>query len=433
MPITKTTLVELPHNVSDINGTLNDGVSYQSIGGTFDESHFLATSTDNPIIVVSETPMGAFYDNFFNSSQIPSYATIKGVEVVATSVTYNGNLRHSSIRSSANSFGSFEVKCYLHNGISYSSALIWDTHPDISLSDDSRTAEFDGSSKKYKNESAGDDVLFGGPNDLSGLTWDPSNQSGFGLALTFINEIDDPVMIFSRGIGLRVTYDVPVTPKIIINTGTKAKLTPKTTTITETRTATAQTTAGTAFVLADVLLGTSTVDFPVPPANYASLGINRTTGDNIELNDFGFNIPSNATIDSLKLIYNLDRNDTSGNDDDFKLRFFLEQNITAQTFPFVTPTHNSNTNFATQEISITNSTILQPNFINNIAWIINWPTDSAYWDNDSTGAISLSGYNSRPAGDLSGTALTESILEKPRIQVTYSTSVEGKFKLTEVP
>ena len=223
MPFTQTTLVELPHNVSDIDGTLSGG-PYQSIGGTFDKSHFLATSTDNPIVVVQETPMGAFYNNFFNSSQIPSYATIKGVEVVATSVTFNDSLRHSSIRSSANSFGSFEVKCYLHNGISYSSALIWDTHPGISLSDDSRTAEFDGSNKKYKNDSAGDDVLFGGPNDLSGLTWDPSNQSGFGLAFTFINEIDNPVMIFSRGIGLRVTYDIPVRPKVIVNTGTKAKL-----------------------------------------------------------------------------------------------------------------------------------------------------------------------------------------------------------------
>lgn len=430
MAITITTPVRLPNLQAPLGTMLNDGVNYGLISNP---DRLLDNATGNISSFVTGTPKGILLYNCFNTAEIPNNAIIKGIEIVASTAVFNDVEVGAYIGSDDSSDGSFDVKCYLFNG-QYSSPLEWDfSDTSISSIDGGNGAEFNGPNKQYKSSNLEVERLFGSPTSLSGLTWTNIQLQGlWGFAISFQNESDNMLGVITRGIGLRATYTIPVKPKLTINTGTKAKLTPKTTTITETRTATAQTTAGTAFTVADVLLGTNTSDFPVPPANYANLGINRTTGDNIELNDFGFNIPSNATIDSLKLIYNLDRNDTSGNDDDFKLKFFLEQNITAQTFPFDTPIHNSNTNFATQEISITNSTILQPNFINNIAWIINWPTDSVYWDYNSTGDVSLSGYNSRPASDLSETALTESILEKPRIQVTYSTTVEGKLKLTEV-
>ena len=200
-----TTNIEGPNSHTSIGTDIGDGVNYASISST-QVNRVLETSTGADAMAATSTPSGVRFFNFFNSSQIPAGATILGVEVVAgTDFDGSGNSRIGSYGSST---GTFDVECYLYNGTSYSSKLTFDNsgYSGITLSNSDTTAEFDGANRSYKNNSVGDDVLFGGTADLAGLSWDPADQANFGFAITFQNESSAMVAGTTRGLGLRVTY-----------------------------------------------------------------------------------------------------------------------------------------------------------------------------------------------------------------------------------
>jgi len=200
-----TTDIEGPNSAGNIGTDIGDGVNYAAISSV-QRNRVLETSTGASAMAATATPSGVIFTNFFNSSQIPSDATITGVEVVA-GTDFDGS-GESYIGTYGSSTGTVVVECYLHNGTSYSSKLVWDSSEPggASLSNGDTTATFDGGNDRYKNITAGDDVLFGGDSDLSGLTWDPADQANFGFAITFQNESNAFVGGFTRGIGLRVTY-----------------------------------------------------------------------------------------------------------------------------------------------------------------------------------------------------------------------------------
>jgi len=206
-----TTNIEGPHSHGDIGTDIGDGVNYASISST-QRNRIKETATGTNAMAATATPSGVLFTNFFNTSQIPTAATILGVEVVAgTDFDGSGN---SFIGSFGSSTGTFDVECYLHNGTSYSSKLTFDSSTSISgitFSNSDTTAEFNGGNKRYKNATAGDDVLFGGTSDLAGLSWNPANQANFGFAITFQNESSNMVAGLLRGIGLRVTYQEAAT------------------------------------------------------------------------------------------------------------------------------------------------------------------------------------------------------------------------------
>ena len=179
-----TTNLEGPHSHTDIGTDIGDGVNYASISST-QRNRVLENSTSANAMAATATPSGVLFFNFFNDSQIPIEATILGVEVVA-GTDFDGS-GESFIGSFGSSTGTFDVECYLHNGTSYSSKLTWDNSVSISnfaLSNSDTTATYSAGNVRYKNNTSGDDLLFGGPADLSGLSWDPANQANFGFALS---------------------------------------------------------------------------------------------------------------------------------------------------------------------------------------------------------------------------------------------------------
>ena len=222
-----TTSIEGPHNAGNVGTDIGDGVNYASISAT-QMNRVKETSTGASAMAATATPSGAKFFNFFNASQIPSDATILGVEVVfGTDFDGSGEAYIGSFGSSG---GTFDVECYLHNGTAYSSKLVWvaGAQTGITLSAGNDSAEFSGGNKRYVNTTSGDDVGFGGTSDLSGLSWNPANQADFGFAITFQNESSAMVAGILRGVGLRVTYSVFVDPpptyssqinSIILNSG----------------------------------------------------------------------------------------------------------------------------------------------------------------------------------------------------------------------
>ena len=177
-----------PGSGAAIGTGLGDGVNYASSGTTnVNRVLHTATSPATGVWASSSQPGGDLFKGYF-SDQIPTTATVNGIEVVAgTDFDGSGNSRIGSFGSSS---GNGIIRCYLYNGTSYSSALAWDdsvSYTGITLSDSNRTATFAGSNKNYHNNTAGDDILFGGTSDLSGLAWDPSNQANWGWAIATTN------------------------------------------------------------------------------------------------------------------------------------------------------------------------------------------------------------------------------------------------------
>ena len=153
-----------------------------------------------------------------SNDTIPSNAEIIGVEIIAVSDP-DGN-GEGRLYSAASNQGTFDVECYLYNGENYSDRLTWDTSEDYDgitffniEGGTNNLARFSGANRHYKNNTAGRDVLFGGSNDLSGLTWDPANQANFGFSLVWDNPDGGTVVAGAqRGIMMNVIYQIPSPP-----------------------------------------------------------------------------------------------------------------------------------------------------------------------------------------------------------------------------
>lgn len=183
---------------------LGDGINYGAWGQP-QRLHRNATSANAAFITAANK--GTRWYNCFDSNQIPSGATITGVEIVA-GIDFDG-----SGNSNIGTFGStgatesVTFRAYLYNGSSYSSALAYDgaTRTGITYSDSDTSATFLGANRRYLGLSTLG-TLFGGASDLSGLTWDPADQASFGFAFTSTAVVATPVAGAIRGIGLKVTY-----------------------------------------------------------------------------------------------------------------------------------------------------------------------------------------------------------------------------------
>lgn len=226
--ITNSTKVKLQPTsfniIENVIGGPNAGGPPGDFNGTGTDMNF-GTDEDN-INKVLETPLTSFsscaFLNYneagfklfkFFVDEIPLDATITGVELIAgTDFDGSGNSRISSFGGNT---GNFRMECRFHNGVNYSDRLTWDTSETYDgitflniLGGTNNRASFSGASRHYKNNAAGDDVLFGGPNDLSGLTWDPVNQSSFGIGFAIINATGNASGGILRGIRMKVYYQI---------------------------------------------------------------------------------------------------------------------------------------------------------------------------------------------------------------------------------
>ena len=74
-----------------------------------------------------------------------------------------------------------------------------------------------GSNKRLVDNTSGNnpDILAGSSTSLSGLSWDPADQSDFGFAVVTTAHTLTPIGGVVRGIGLRVTYSTQFPDKVI--------------------------------------------------------------------------------------------------------------------------------------------------------------------------------------------------------------------------
>tara|TARA_B100001093_G_scaffold488970_1_gene526687 strand:+ start:2344 stop:3681 length:1338 start_codon:yes stop_codon:yes gene_type:complete len=146
------------------------------------------------------------------SNQIPTGATITGVELVAS-----GNSRFGN----AGSTGVSEALIYqmrFYNGTSYSAPLVFLSTPSGgSLNGDSTQLTLTGGNKYYVNNTTGTDVLAGASDSLSGISWDPNDQADFGFAILTSGITDTPVGVIlgESNMGLRITYQTLYTNTVI--------------------------------------------------------------------------------------------------------------------------------------------------------------------------------------------------------------------------
>lgn len=193
-----TTSIEGPHNNAAVGTGIGDGTNYTALGqpqrvheGVGGSSAAFGTSANR----------GTRWYNCFNATQIPTGATINGIELVADGSSYIGNFGSTGASEST----TFQM--YIHNGTSYSAALAFLSTPSGgTLANNDTELTLTGPNKRYVNASAGADIMAGANNSLSGLSWDPSDQADFGFAITCIAVGASPVYGVIRGIGLRVTY-----------------------------------------------------------------------------------------------------------------------------------------------------------------------------------------------------------------------------------
>jgi hypothetical protein len=205
-----TSIVEKPHDYE--NGPTIDGTSFGAINTTNANRHLHGGSGSPSSVIFSGTSgtstKGIRFYNYFNSeaggTPIPDGSTILGIEIVAPGSEY--------MWSSGTSSGDGFFRIYLHNGTSYSDPVEFahngDTFNGWSFTDSDRKAIVSANSKKYKNSTSGEDVLFGAADDLHGLSWDVNDQADWGIAYTAGHEDGSTVVIgIQRGIGMRVTYE----------------------------------------------------------------------------------------------------------------------------------------------------------------------------------------------------------------------------------
>tara|TARA_R110002153_G_scaffold6825_4_gene30977 strand:+ start:4585 stop:5982 length:1398 start_codon:yes stop_codon:yes gene_type:complete len=183
---------------------LGDGTTY----GSFSFPQRLhRTAVSSNASTVTAAGKGSRWYNCFNLTQIPTGATITGVEIVS-GVDFDGS--GNSYIGTFGSTGATEgitFKAFLYNGSAYSSALTYDgiARSGITYANGNTEATFTGGNKSYLGSSTLG-TLFGSNSTLSGLTWDPSSQASFGFAIITTAVTATPVAGIIRGIGLKVTY-----------------------------------------------------------------------------------------------------------------------------------------------------------------------------------------------------------------------------------
>lgn len=201
------------------NDTAASQLSTVTVGGTdytqiaaIQTSRIKEGATGSTGAVMNSNNQCIFMKNFFNDNQIPPGSTINGIEVVAIS---NNNGGHSRFGSSGASSGEFKLEWFFHNGSGFSSAI---THvgdvsgiTNVTSTDSGASLTFSGGNRHYLNNTSGDDVLFGGTSDLSGLSWNVDNQAEFGFLVAMTVNSGTCSAVWSRGIGLRCTYTGGVT------------------------------------------------------------------------------------------------------------------------------------------------------------------------------------------------------------------------------
>lgn len=416
-----------------IGTSLGDGINYnQTISDAnlkkFQQEPLVGA---NGTIAATSTPLGYKYFNFFNTHmpenrQIPLDKVITGVEVVAGpdfEDGYSATATNSRIAAFGSSNGTFKMKCYLWNGNQYSTPLTWDSsnvYSGISFSENDTVATFDGPNKSYKNtnfEIEGfEDVLFGGSNDLSGLNWDPANQSQFGFAITFLEENGSMVAGFLRGIGLRITYDDPppthtkvkikklpdidFDDAILPGEQIKVKIAPNFTTTQSTLGASISSPTNSP---SNHTLNADQLTFDATPPSTNDFAVfdvsNYQSNHGFLLRNFGFNIPSTATINFLFAQSFPKRIPFAGNSlTDLTYRFFNGSDENTEVINKITNSFYATSGFTTSAqvlvygpgIEVPNSNdLLTPDFINNIVWEIYWRNDLADTDTGATGTTAV--------------------------------------------
>ena len=133
--------------------------------------------------------------NCFDSNQIPSGATIDGIELVSTTIATGTGRIGTAGSTGASESATLSIRLY--NGSSYSSSLYSNT--------------FTGPNDYYPNPSGSGQVLVGGPTNLVGLTWDPADQADFGFRIDVDSVTLTPVVVALRGLALKVYYTEGVT------------------------------------------------------------------------------------------------------------------------------------------------------------------------------------------------------------------------------
>lgn len=198
-----TTNAQGPTSYSTLGTALGDGNNY--VSWTYPER--MLSSGTNVCVASGSTAgnRGNLWKGCFNT-EIPTDATITGVELVA-----NASSSHNARFGNAGSTGGTEsltYRMYVYNGSSYAEAAFLSTPFGGSLSSDSMELTLTGANRYYVNNSYGTDVLAGSSSELFGLTWNPSDQQGFGFVILTNAQVDTPVGVISgRGdIGLRITY-----------------------------------------------------------------------------------------------------------------------------------------------------------------------------------------------------------------------------------
>ena len=207
-----------PLSEIELGTALGDGVDYDSFGFA---TRVLRTTGGSSAAIPLSIPSGNLYFNCFDSNNIPSSATILGVEIVA-GVDFDGS-GNSSIGNfgSTGSTESITFRMYLFNGTSYSSPLAFDgvARTGITYSDSNTSATFLGPNIRYLGlNTLG--TLFGSSTGLSGLSWDPTAQASWGFAITATAAVNTPVSGIIRGIGLKAYYSESDPVKLLNLPGT---------------------------------------------------------------------------------------------------------------------------------------------------------------------------------------------------------------------
>tara|TARA_R110001592_G_scaffold26720_6_gene99716 strand:+ start:470 stop:1189 length:720 start_codon:yes stop_codon:yes gene_type:complete len=190
---------------------LGDGVTYAAWS---QPQRIHATAVGSSATVTTTENAGHLWTGGDFSGQFTATGTnvINGVELVG-GTDFDGS--GAGNIGNAGSTGASEAavyKMYLYNGSAYAGVEFIATPSGGSLSGDALALTLTGGNKRYRSLS-GTGVFGGADNDLHGLSWDVSNASTFGFAFTCTSFTDTPVVVATRGIGLRITYtNTPPTP-----------------------------------------------------------------------------------------------------------------------------------------------------------------------------------------------------------------------------